>query len=170
MASIVFQIPMTPITLNHSHGYGNGRRFKKPKTIKFEKEFNYYLASLGRLRKHIADNYNEYRYAIKIESFFYINEKSYFAKPKNKSVTKTISKTSIDLDNMQKSVNDLIFKWLDINDSQIVESISHKIPTDDLGTMVFRVTLVNYPELFLVSAQALSSVSGNTLQEPHHLS
>lgn len=166
MANIHFQIPMTPISLNNTGSFGKKRFFKNKKTMTFERDFNMYLSQLGRLRKHINDHYNQYIHAIKIESYFYINEKKFFAQPKNMRVDKTISKKSLDIDNTPKKVNDLIFRWLGIDDSQIVNTVNWKIPTNDLGTMVFVISLVKFPALFEVPHQSLSSVLPNTLTEP----
>ena len=55
---------------------------------------------------------------------------------------------------MIKVSNDLVFKWLDIDDSQITKLSAEKIPTNDDYTIVFRISLIRFPELFLVSPPA----------------
>jgi len=159
MTSISIIVPMSPISLNHSHQTmaRNGRvfRFKKASTKQYEDEFNYYIQSGNEQRDIFFEKYNPEIFSIKIESFFYINESKYFAKPKNKKSGKTISKRSMDVDNISKIANDLIFKWIGIDDSQITCSICEKIPTNDEGSMVFRISLVRFPELFLVSPESI---------------
>lgn len=130
-------------------------RFKKKSTKDFEEEFGLYLRKYNHLKISLLQIYNERQFAIKIESFFYINSKTYFAEPKSVKLTKTISKKSLDLDNIQKVSNDLIFNWLGIDDSQIVNLCSEKIPTNDEGVMVFRISLCSFPELFVVPAQSV---------------
>lgn len=128
-------------------------RIKTQDTVLFEEEFLYHLCNYETLKAHIIEKYNPNIYSIQVEAYFYLNESEYFTKVKNDK--KTISKRSMDLDNMIKVGFDQIFKWLGIDDSQVTKIIAEKIPTNDSPTMVFRVSLVRFPELFLVPPESI---------------
>lgn len=152
MNQIAFQIPLKPISLNLSHRIVKfGKRLVKIKTDEtrqFEEEFSYYLSQYDSLKKEITLNYDPRKHSIELEAFFYLNDKDYFTKPKKGF--KTINKRSMDLDNMLKVSNDQIFKWIGIDDSQITKITTQKIPTNDEATMIFRISLIPFPELFVV--------------------
>lgn len=154
MNQISFQIPLRPISLNHSHRIV--RFGKRPARIKteaakqFEEEFSYYLSEYESLKPHILDAYDPRKHSIELEAYFYLNESEYFTKPKKGF--KTINKRCMDLDNMLKVSGDQIFGWLGIDDSQVTKIMAQKIPTNDDATMVFRISLIPIPELFVVSA------------------
>lgn len=157
MTSVSFQIPIKPISLNTSHRIvRRGKRMMRIKTeatVLFEEEFSYHLSNYETLKSHIIDNYDPHIYSIQVEAFFYLNELEYFTKVKNGK--KTISKRSMDLDNMIKVGFDQIFKWLGIDDSQVTRIIAEKIPTNEQPTMVFRISLVRFPQLFLVPPELI---------------
>ena len=127
-------------------------RIKTKEAIEFEKFFNSYLLQYNELKEHLRSFYREDFHSIELECYFYLPEKDYFTHPKKGN--KTISKRSMDIDNMIKVSNDLVFKWLDIDDSQITKLSAEKIPTNDDYTIVFRISLIRFPELFLVSPPA----------------
>lgn len=128
-------------------------RIKTEGTNLFEEEFSYHLSGYDILKSHITDKYNPNIHGIQVEAYFYLNESEYFTKVKNGK--KTISKRSMDLDNMIKVGFDQIFKWLGIDDSQVTKIIAEKIPTNEQPTMVFRISLVKFPELFVVQTESV---------------
>lgn len=154
MKQISFQIPLKPISLNTSHRLVRfGKRTVKIKTEAtrlFEEEFCYYLSEYETLKLHLLDDYDKRRHSVEVEVYFYLNEKDYFTKPKKGF--KTISEKSMDLDNMIKVANDQVFGWLGVDDSQMTKISAQKIPTNDQATMVFRISLIPIPELFVVQA------------------
>jgi len=153
MNQIAFQIPLRPISLNHSHRLVRfGKRISRIKTEAakdFESEFLFHLQEYNGLRHHIIDGYDPRKHSIELEAYFYMNEGEYFTKPKKGF--KTINKRCMDLDNMIKVANDQIFNWLGIDDSQVTKITAQKIPTNDEATMVFRISLASIPELFVIS-------------------
>jgi Holliday junction resolvase RusA-like endonuclease len=158
MESISFQIPLGPMTLNHSHRIVKfGKRAARIKTDDFsswEKEFAYWLQEYSDLKTHFQAGYVEKKHSICLEMFVYLNDKKFFTKPKNKSDFSRISKNSGDISNMIKTSEDQIFRWLGVDDSQVTRVIAEKIPTNSKDpTMVFRVSLQRRPESFLVSPQ-----------------
>ncbi len=144
---------MRPISLNHSHrNVKMGKRLVRVKTkeaVMFETEFAAHLSQLSELKNHIHESYTATKHSIEMECYFYLNDKSYFTLPKKGE--RTISKKSMDIDNMIKVGNDQIFKWLEIDDSQVTKLTAEKIPTNAQDTMVFRISLVRYPDTFVVS-------------------
>jgi Holliday junction resolvase RusA-like endonuclease len=86
--------------------------------------------------------------------FVYLPEAKFFTKPKNKNDFRRISKNSGDISNMIKTAEDQIFRWLEIDDSQVSRVVAEKIPTNAESTMIFRVSLLNQPQLFLVPAES----------------
>jgi hypothetical protein len=157
MASIVFQIPLKPISLNTSHRVVRfGKRLARVKTNetrKFEELFTGYLNDYGGLKASLLDTYNPQMNSFSVEVFFYLNEKEYFTKAKKG--LKTISKRSMDLDNMIKVGMDQTFQWLGVDDSQVTKILAEKIPTNEEPTMVFRISLVRFPELFVVQPESV---------------
>jgi Holliday junction resolvase RusA-like endonuclease len=159
MKSLSFQVPQRAKSLNNSHQSFVGRsssgklrvfRNKKTTTRSYEDEFRAHIAEYADLFADFVSTFDDRKHAIKIEAYFYFNEKEFFAKPKKKSDTKRISKSCADLDNILKLNFDLIFEALKINDASIVNIEAWKVPTNDAGTMVFRLTHVPFPEMFVV--------------------
>jgi len=157
MTSISFQIPMKPISVNASHRivkFGKrASRIKTEKAVLFEQEFSFHLSQYNELKSHIFDIYDPRKFSILVEAYFYINEKDFFTKPKKG--LKTVSQKSMDLDNMLKVSFDQIFRWMEIDDSQVTKIIAEKIPTNAEPTMVFRLSLVKFPELFVVPIESV---------------
>lgn len=121
---------------------GRLMRVKTDASRAFEFEFNLYLKDYNDLKKAFLSSYNPAIHSLSIESFFYINEDDFFTKKLS------INKRSGDLDNWLKMPLDIISKWLGIDDSQICKIEKYKIPTNDSGTMVFRISLDFYPTVF----------------------
>jgi hypothetical protein len=119
-------------------------RVKTDSSRAFEYEFNIYLRDYDDLKKAFLTVYNPVVHSISVEGFFYMNEDDFFTKKLS------INKRSGDLDNWSKMPLDIIFKWLGIDDSQVCKIEKYKIPTNDSGTMVFRISLDSYPSTFQV--------------------
>jgi Holliday junction resolvase RusA-like endonuclease len=119
-------------------------RIKTEKTVKWTDEFNAWLAEYSDLRPALMQDYDPTRHSIQLEVYFYLNYKEFFTQSKKR----TISKRSIDLDNMLKVGNDLVFKWLEIDDSQITKIFAEKIPTDGESAIVYQITLTLIPPIF----------------------
>jgi len=159
MTSISIQIPMSPVSLNDTHRLVKfGKRASRIKTTEFvawENEFLHHLKQYDSLKLHLLENYRDDMNCFTLEVFLYLNNEKYFAKPKSKKANKTISKRSKDVSNCIKPAEDQIFRWLGIDDSQVSRIIAEKIPTNHDCTMVFRISLVKFPELFLVSVESV---------------
>lgn len=123
-------------------------RIKTKETSAFESEFLAHLSQYNNLRDHIHEQYDPTKHAIEMECYFYLNDKEYFTLPKKGN--RTISKKSMDIDNMIKVASDQIYAWLGIDDSQVIKLSAEKIPTNDLPTMVFRISLIRAPDTFAV--------------------
>lgn len=145
------------MTLNHSHRLVKfGKRAGRIKTEDFanwEKEFSYWLREYSDLKTHLVAGYDERKHSIQFEMYVYLNDSKYFTKPQKGF--RRISKQSGDISNMIKTAEDQVFRWLEIDDSQVTKLISEKIPTNDDGTMVFRISLINRPELFVVPTESI---------------
>lgn len=154
MTMISFQIPMNPLSLNQSHRlvkFGNrASRIKTNEFVQWEKEFNDWLLEYSDLKTHLNYNYDDRKHAVQLEMYIYLNEEKFFTKPKNKKDFRRISQKSGDVSNMIKTSEDQIFRWLGIDDSQNTSVHCHKIPTNGEPTMVFQISLIPIPELFLV--------------------
>jgi Holliday junction resolvase RusA-like endonuclease len=148
---------MKPISVNASHRivkFGKrASRIKTEKAVQFEQEFGYHLVQYNELKAHILDVYDPRMFSILVEAYFYMNEQDFFTKPKKGF--KTVSQKSMDLDNMLKVSFDQIFRWMEIDDSQVTKIIAEKIPTNSEPTMVFRISLVKFPELFVVQTESI---------------
>jgi hypothetical protein len=148
---------MKPISVNASHRivkFGKrASRIKTEKAILFEQEFAFHLLQYNELKGHIFDVYDPRMFSIQMEAFFYLNDKDFFTKPKKGF--KTVSQKSMDLDNMLKVSFDQIFRWMEIDDSQVTKIITEKIPTNAEPTMVFRLSLVKFPELFVIQTESV---------------
>jgi hypothetical protein len=148
---------MKPISVNASHRivkFGKrASRIKTEKAVLFEQEFGFHLLQYSELKSHILDVYDPRKFSILVEAYFYINDGDFFTKPKKGF--KTVSQKSMDLDNMIKVSFDQIFRWIEIDDSQVTKIVTEKIPTNSETTMVFRISLVKFPELFVVQPESV---------------
>jgi Holliday junction resolvase RusA-like endonuclease len=157
MTSLAFQIPLAPFSLNQSHRLVKfGKRASRIKTsefIEWEKDFSSFLGDYSDIKQHLLEKYNDAHHGFMLEIFLYINSDSFFSKPKTKKDHKRISKRSKDVSNCVKTSEDQIFRWLGIDDSQVTKIIAEKIPTNSESTMVFRISLVKFPELFVVQPE-----------------
>lgn len=107
-----------PITLNHCYGYGyKGRKYRKPEYLGLQSEIDYQLVKYKDLIEKFNLKCNEHT-VLKIEYAFY-----YQILTKKKCV----SKKSLDIDNIVKPINDIIFNHLNIDDSKVLELNVKKI-------------------------------------------
>ena len=152
MSKILFQIPIEPMSLNHTHRIVKfGKRASRIKTTEFvawEKEFLSHLNKLNDKRTELIKYYNETKHSLILELFFYLPREKFYTK-KN-----TISKKSGDISNMVKTTEDQIFNWLGIDDSQVQKLVVEKIPTDEKPQIQVMISLTGYPELFLIQPQS----------------
>lgn len=152
MSKILFQIPIEPMSLNHTHRivkFGKrASRIKKTEFVAWEKEFLFHLNKLNDKRTELLKYYNETKHSLILELFFYLPKEKFYTK-KN-----TISKKSGDISNMVKTTEDQIFNWLGIDDSQVQKLVVEKIPTGEKPQIQVMISLTGYPELFLIQPQS----------------
>lgn len=157
MIDLVVQIPMKPISPNNAYKivkFGkHASRVKTDDTKMYERDFVAYLNQYAQSKDLFVSKHDERSHSIQVEAFYYLNSENYFTKPKKGF--RSINKRSGDLDNMLKLSFDALFRWVGIDDSQVTKIITEKIPTNDIGTMVFRLTLVKHPEMLVVNHEAL---------------
>jgi len=115
-----------PVSVNHSHGFGKGFRYKLPKTKKFEIELNRELSNFKDELNDFCTSFNWFNHVVHCSYFIYIPEKIFFTKIKKQ---KKVSRKSKDLDNMLKVMQDNIFKFIGIDDTFITRLEAEKIPT-----------------------------------------
>lgn len=114
-----------PITLNTATKYRTQGRFVK----------SYKSAEYKKLESVINSEINKHKGAIRLFNKSYCDKKTYlrsqyiFYYP-ILTKAKTLSKTSKDVDNIVKPINDIIFKHLDADDSQVVELNVLKVHSD----------------------------------------
>lgn len=124
MSQFSFMLEIEPVSVNHSHCFGKGFRYKLPKTRKYEielkkqlsvfkDEFSAFHSSFNPLTNYISASYSFYA----PKDFFYTKEKK-------------ISKRSKDLDNCIKIVQDNIFKFIGIDDTFVTDIEAVKRPTN----------------------------------------
>ena len=115
MKPVTFQVPLKPVSLNHSHEMKVSRwrnpktgkrrifRAKKQSTEDFEKLFAYYLSLVRDELKQFVDAYDPTQFCIHLDAYFYIQKDEFFTKAKSKSNPRIeISRNSLDLDNCLK--------------------------------------------------------------------
>lgn len=146
MSIISFQIPLEPISLNHSHrNIIKGKRLmriKTEKTSRWESDFQACLSSINKYRDEFLKDYDPKKKAVQLDIFFYLNRDSFFTK------SGTINQRGKDLDNLIKVGNDQVFKWLGIDDSQLVKMSAEKIPTINEPSIFYQISLISYPATF----------------------
>lgn len=170
MKSVTFQVPMKPVSLNHSHEMrvskwvnpktGKRRIFraKKKSTEDFEKMFEFYLRQLQTELKLFAEEFDPTKNAIHVDAYFYINKEEFFTKPKSiKNPRVEISRHSLDLDNCLKIAMDSIFGFLGIDDKHVTYINAQKIPCVE-DKMIFKLALCPFPSLGDFSADHLSNL------------
>ena len=118
-----FNIKAMPLNMAYSTNFKTGRRFKSQKYVLFEskvlKELLKYYPEIKKFNNHY-DNTSHYLTA---EYIFYhkvINKKD-----------NCIGKTSGDTSNLIKTVEDCIFKKLNVDDSQIMSVQASKVHSED---------------------------------------
>lgn len=118
--TFTFDIPMPPISVNHTHmTIRNGMRIKKKETRIWESEFrDYILANYFQEVSEITKTFDGKKNCLAVRYWFYLP-----------LITKKglISKRAGDLDNWLKMPNDmLINKILGLDDSLIVDLMAKK--------------------------------------------
>jgi Holliday junction resolvase RusA-like endonuclease len=105
-----------PITLNHCHKITTKGKFptkyKTQEYTEFESKINSQLNAQKKELSKLNKAYDFQKHALSISYVFYYDILT----------TKgLISQKSMDLDNVGKPINDVIFKHLDMDDSQIID-------------------------------------------------
>ena len=108
-----------PLTLNHCYGTGyKGRKYRKPEYLGLQSEVDHQILDRhSKLVEELNLRCDEHT-VLKVEYNFH-----YSILTKKKCV----SKKSLDLDNIVKPINDIIFSHLKIDDSKTCELLVKKI-------------------------------------------
>jgi Holliday junction resolvase RusA-like endonuclease len=126
-----------PITLNTAVRYGKGNFYKKDNTVRFTSQVN------NLLRKYKND-FNKFNNAFDEKKHFLTCD-YYFYKPILTKKDKRISKTSGDLSNVVKSLEDVVFKHLTADDSQVCILNVHKFHSENIRTeIIIRIKDLSY--------------------------
>lgn len=130
-------MPLKPISYNESHCINRGKLQSTWKNNKFK----------SMVRKYLYEDWDALRtFALACNNRSIFNSRYIFWIPRPKLITKAgnVSKTSLDIDNCVKSLQDSIFDQLEkinpeINDAQIMKSIPEKriSPNGEYGITVF---------------------------------
>lgn len=149
MAELTLQIPLPPMTLNHSHRLvkigGRASRIKTPAFKAWESKFLCHLREFEDIKFDLTSAFDERKHSIELEMIFYIKHDRFMTLPKNGF--KRISKTSGDLSNMIKTSEDQVFNWLDINDAMVTRLITEKVATMGEDSMFIRVRVIPIPDV-----------------------
>ena len=129
-----------PISLNHCHKITTRGRFpskyKTKEYIAFESKINSQISSFKSQIRKLNSAYKEDTHYMVVDYRFYYP-----------IMTKagTISKRSNDVDNIIKPINDIIFKHLSTDDSQVMSVASTKIHSDQLKIeMYIQIKLISH--------------------------
>lgn len=117
-------------------------RIKTEKTAQWEKDFQSCLYAINKYKDEFLKEYDPKKKAIQLDVYFYLNRDSFF------TGSGTINKRGKDLDNLLKVGNDQIFKWLGIDDSQLVKLSAEKIPTINEASIFYQISLISFPATF----------------------
>ena len=118
----------------------NGRRYKTKETVQWEKDARDQVSRHAFKLEALREEFNPSKHIIKTNYTFYL--------PKEKLLTKQnmVSKTSSDVDNLIKPVNDIIFDMACINDAFVYKVTAQKFPC--IGTKIdVGITLVNMNDI-----------------------
>ena len=122
MNQFSFLLQVEPVSVNHSHGFGRGFKYRLPKTVKFEKEIksqlNQYKEELNELHKFFDPHLHFIRACYRI----YVPKAQFKTKEKNPK----ISRRSKDIDNMLKTLQDSVFKFINIDDTFVCDLEAYK--------------------------------------------
>lgn len=111
---LTLSVQLKSVPRNHSHGVSrNGRPYKTSECKKFEQELSRALALYNQSKQLFRNDYDDKKHGIKLALTIYT--------PKLYTQRKTINKKSVDFD-AHKVLVDVLFNWLGIDDSQIIDS------------------------------------------------
>lgn len=113
-----------PLNMIYSTNFKTGRRFKSQKYVIYESKINRKLRDF----KAQINKFNKYF----DESLHYITANYNFYYPILTKKDKRIGKTSTDISNMIKPVEDIIFKHFIADDSSIVSVCASKVHSENL--------------------------------------
>lgn len=121
-----------PIGLNNYHKIRvKGRyptKYKSESAVKFDSQINSALNAFKSTINKINSNYDEHKHYLLVDYLFYI---PVFTKKKDR-----ISKTSGDSDNFIKTIQDILFKRLNADDSSVISVSSTKIHSDNYSIKI----------------------------------
>jgi Holliday junction resolvase RusA-like endonuclease len=119
-----------PISLNNSTGRNSKtkRTYKKDNYVKLESLVNNQLRKYRQEINRFNNKYDELKHYLTIEFRHYY--------PVLVKKGDRISKTSKDVFNIPKCTEDIFFKQLIADDSQVMSGISHKIHSKDIRTEI----------------------------------
>jgi Holliday junction resolvase RusA-like endonuclease len=126
MRELSFLLDIEPVSINNSHGFGRGRRFKLPKTKKFGIELKKQLDQYKEEFDEIYQSFYPHKHCIHTGIYFYVPKNKFYTKGTKKEPSK-INRNSKDLDNCLKVLNDGVFKYIGIDDCNIVKIEAEKI-------------------------------------------
>lgn len=130
MREISFVLEVEPITLNHSHAFGNGFRFKTTKTRKFENDVRDFLSKINDDLLEFKKNFDPIKSSIEASYFFYVPKEFFYTKDGR------VSRRSKDLSNIVKVVEDCVFRYLAIDDCLVTKLNVEKIPANKWSIVV----------------------------------
>lgn len=124
MNQITFQLPIKPISINKKFTLHKRSRFiiKSPEAQSFEKKINLMLNDFEDLFNELRDNYKQDKHAISFDLEVFVPQHEFFTKKQ------TINQRCLDVTNAFKMLEDIIFKRIGIDDSQIVQASAGKFP------------------------------------------
>lgn len=116
MAKLVtITLDSPPLSVNNSQRSGrNGMRYKIKQAVDWEREINHQLKKHSDALLDFASSFDEFRHEINFDCYFYLNEKKYFTTEKGR---KRVSKRVGDTFNMVKHLEDVVFRFMGINDA-----------------------------------------------------
>jgi hypothetical protein len=145
MSSVILQINAKPLSTNAKHAVFKGRMIKTSEARAFEQNVKAQLLKQLDKMNYFLETYNKKKHCISTRFYFYIPEKKFF------TISDTINEKCLDTSNALKTIEDIIFKMIGIDDSQNVEIYAKKIPYNqndyrcfiEISTMVVPASIVS---------------------------
>lgn len=117
-----FKFPIKAMNVNHYRKIGRGRSYKSKEAKIFEDRFSFYMRHYKHTCLKFNAVYDDSEYCI--AAFYTIGIKCITKENK-------IAKRKHDLDNFLKPINDQLFKYLDADDSEIMQIQAVKVNSDE---------------------------------------
>lgn len=137
MREVSFLLTLEPVSVNSSHRFGRGFRYKAPKTNKFELELKNQLNEFKEELDEFNQSFITHKHCIHTSIFFYVPKNKFYTKGTKKEPSK-INRNSKDLDNCLKVLQDGVFKFIGVDDCNITKIEAEKIayPGDEWKIVV----------------------------------